>query len=35
MGINNVNLANKFKNYFNNNEKSKLWLESFIEKNKA
>ncbi len=32
MGINTVDLANEFKNYFNNNEKSKLWLESFIEK---
>ena len=35
MGINTVDLANEFKNYFNNNEKSKLWLESFIGKNKA
>ena len=35
MGINTVDLANEFKNYFNTNEKSKLWLETFIEKNKA
>ena len=35
MGIDSVDLANEFKNYFNNNEKSKLWLENFIEKNKA
>ncbi|EGT4850031.1 TPA: hypothetical protein P5N67_003727 [Clostridioides difficile] len=35
MGIDSIDLANEFKNYFNNNEKSKLWLESFIEKNKA
>ena len=35
MGINSVELANEFKNYFNTNEKSKLWLETFIEKNKA
>lgn len=35
MGIDSVNLANGFKNYFINNEKSKVWLENFIEKNKA
>lgn len=35
MGIDSVNLANEFKNYFINNEKSKVWLENFIEKNKA
>lgn len=35
MGIDSVNLANEFKNYFINNEKSKIWLENFIEKNKA
>lgn len=35
MGIDSVNLANEFKNYFINNERSKVWLENFIEKNKA
>ena len=35
MGINSVELANEFKNYFINTEKSKLWLEKFIEKNNA
>ena len=35
IGINSVDLANEFKNHFNNNDKSKLWLEKFIEKNKA
>ena len=35
MGINSVELANEFKNHFINTEKSKLWLEKFIEKNKA
>lgn len=35
MGINSVDLANEVKNYFIDNEKSKLWLENFIEKNKA
>ena len=35
MGINNIDLANEFKNHFTNNEKSKLWIEKFIEKNKA
>lgn len=35
MGINTVDLANEFKNHFINNEKSKSWLEKFIEKNKA
>ncbi len=35
MGINSVDLANEFKNHFTNNEKSRLWLEKFIEKNKA
>lgn len=35
MGINTVDLANEFKNHFINTEKSKLWLEKFIEKNKA
>ena len=28
-------LNHEFKNHFPNNEKSKLWLENFIEKNKA
>ena len=35
MGINTIDLANEFKNHFANNEKSKLWIENFIEKNKA
>lgn len=35
MGINSVKLAHEFKNHFLNSEKSKLWLENFIEKNKA
>ena len=35
IGINTVDLANEFKNHFINNEKSKSWLEKFIEKNKA
>lgn len=35
MGIDSVYLANEFKNHFLNTEKSKLWLENFIEKNKA
>ncbi len=34
MGVNSIELANEFKNHFINNEKSKLWLENFIEKNK-
>ena len=35
IGINSLDLANEFKNHFTNNDKSKLWLEKFIEKNKA
>lgn len=35
MGVNSIELANEFKSHFINNEKSKLWLENFIEKNKA
>ena len=35
MVIDSIDLANEFKNHFINNEKSKLWLENFIEKNKA
>lgn len=35
IGINSVELANEFKNHFINNEKSKVWLYKFIEKNKA
>ncbi|MEG2832337.1 MAG: hypothetical protein RR923_06100 [Bacilli bacterium] len=35
MGITSNELANEFKNHFLDNEKSKLWLENFIEKNKA
>ena len=34
MGIDNVELADKFKSYFADNEKSKTWLEKFIEENK-
>ncbi|WLF71111.1 hypothetical protein Q6375_16275 (plasmid) [Clostridium septicum] len=34
MGIDNIELANKFKSYFEDNEKSKSWLENFIEENK-
>ena len=34
MGIDNIELANKFKSYFEDNEKSKSWLEKFIEENK-
>nr|WP_207723237.1 hypothetical protein [[Eubacterium] tenue] len=35
MGITSTELANEFKNHFKDNEKSKLWLENFIEKNKV
>lgn len=35
MGITSTELANEFKNHFTDNEKSKLWLENFVEKNKA
>lgn len=35
MGITSTELANEFENYFTDNEKSKLWLENFVEKNKA
>ena len=34
MGIDNIELADKFKSYFEDNEKSKTWLEKFIEENK-
>lgn len=34
MGIDNIELANKFKSYFESHEKSKAWLEKFIEENK-
>lgn len=34
MGIDNIELADKFKSYFEDNEKSKSWLEKFIEENK-
>lgn len=34
IGIDDVELANKFKSYFEDNEKSKTWLEKFIEENK-
>lgn len=34
LGITSKELANEFKNHFIDNEKSKLWLENFIEKNK-
>ena len=33
MGINDVELANKFKEYFQNTQKSKAWLENFIKEN--
>ncbi|MGL5767495.1 MAG: hypothetical protein ACRCX8_17835 [Sarcina sp.] len=33
MGIDNIELADNFKFYFENNEKSKAWLEKFIEEN--
>jgi hypothetical protein len=35
MGITSTKLANEFKNHFIDNEKSKLWLANFVEKNKA
>lgn len=35
IGISSTDLANEFKNHFIDNEKSKLWLENFIKKNKA
>ena len=35
IGITSTELANEFKNHFMENEKSKLWLENFVEKNKA
>ena len=35
MGITSTELADEFKNHFMENEKSKLWLENFVEKNKA
>lgn len=34
MGIDNIELADKFKSYFENNDKSKAWLEKFIAENK-
>lgn len=34
MGIDTVDLADKFKSYFDNNEKSKTWLDRFIIENK-
>lgn len=34
MGIDNIELADKFKSYFDTNERSKAWLEKFIEENK-
>ncbi len=34
IGITSTQLANELKNHFLDNEKSKLWLENFIEKNK-
>lgn len=33
MGINDIELANKFKDYFENTPKSKAWLENFIKEN--
>lgn len=34
IGIDNIELADKFKNYFETNQKSKTWLENFIKTNK-
>lgn len=34
MGIDTVELADKFKSYFEDNDKSKTWLEKFISQNK-
>lgn len=34
MGIDNIELADKFKSYFESHEKSKAWLENFITENK-
>ncbi len=34
IGIDNIELANKFKSYFEDNYKSKTWLEKFINENK-
>lgn len=34
MGIDNIELANKFKSYFEDNDKSKTRLEKFISENK-
>lgn len=34
MGIDTIELADKFKSSFENNEKSKTWLEKFITNNK-
>ena len=34
IGIDNIELANKFKSYFEDNDKSKTWLEKFINENK-
>ena len=34
MRIDNIELANKFKSYFEDNDKSKTWLEKFINENK-
>ena len=33
MGIDTVELADKFKEYFETNQKSKTWLENFIKNN--
>lgn len=33
MGIDDVELADKFKTYFETNQKSKTWLENFIKTN--
>ncbi len=35
IGISSTELANEFKNHFIDNEKSKLWLKNFIEKNRT
>lgn len=33
MGIDNIELAESFKNYFSSSQKNKDWLQKFIEKN--
>ncbi|MGL5354678.1 MAG: hypothetical protein ACRDA5_15400, partial [Clostridium sp.] len=35
IGIDNIELADKFKSYFEDNEKSRTWLKNFIEDTKC